>query len=312
MKSTESLAMIDQAKKPAKTAKKKKSKSGILDRIKKSVAGEEDGMSGVIENDGIDLESGTIIVDDSPPEITITTAEVLRESTESEDEAIRGNDGKVFDIDLGPFFEIMGTDLNSKLAKNIITFVENLLARVIGRTGTYTLHGATQFLFRLSVDDVAGWKMASKIVNELGVQFLRDGFKPEELLPEVLAMVDEKDAYNKDGSINIENALAARIPYEPEPERVLDKTGPEWAYAEGYDPEAEEETPEWAHDPDVDPDVEYVPEWDVDDESNRSASTRVPRGVERRKNKMKVNPKKNRRKQSHGRRDKDNPNTSVW
>ncbi len=304
--------MKNQAKKPAKSAKKKKPKSGILDRIKKSVAGEDNGMGGFAEDDGIDLESGTIIIDDSAPDVTITTAEVLRESTESEDEAIRGNEGKVFVIDLGPFFTVMGTDPTSKLAKNLIIFGENLLARVIGRTGTYTLHGDTQFLFRLSVDDVAGWKMASKIVNELGVQFLRDGFKPEELLPEVLAMVDEKDAYNEDGSINVENALKARIPYEPERERVRDESGPKWTYEEGVDPNAEKEGPEWVHDPDVDPDVEYNPEWDVDAESNRTARTRVQRGTQRRVNKMKVDRKKDRRRLSHGRRIIDNPNTSVW
>jgi len=308
--------MKNTARKPAKVQKKKPSgakSGGIFNRIKKTVAGDDNGgMSGVVENDGIDLETGTIIVDDSAPEVTISTAEVLRESTKSEDKEVRGSEGKVFVIDLGPFFAVMGTDPSSKLGKNLIIFGENLLARVIGRTGTYTLHGQTQFLFRLSVDDVAGWKMASKIVNELGVQFLRDGFKPEELLPEVLAMVDEKDAYNADGSINVEGALAARIPYEPEPERERDQNGPEWQYEEGYDPEAEKSSPEWYHDPDADPDAEFVPEWDADTESHRSAGARVSRGTERRQVKMKVNSKKERRKKSHGRRDTDDPNTSVW
>jgi hypothetical protein len=300
------------AKKSGKKSAKKKPAGGFLDRIKKTVAGDGNGgMNGVVEDDGIDLETGTIKVDDSPPEVVISTAEVLRESTESESDVVRGNEGKVFVIDLGPFFEVMGTDPASKLARSLITFGENLLARIIGRSGTYTLHGDTAFLFRLTVDDVAGWKMASKIVNELGVQFLRDGFKPEEILPEVLAMVDEKDAYDADGNINVEKALEARIPYM-EIKIVKDETGAEWFYEEGFDPEKKKVDPEWQHDPNVDPDAEYNPEWDVDAEAIRSATSRVERGQERRKLKLKIQPEKNRRKNNHGRRDSDNPNTSVW
>lgn len=295
-----------------KTAKKKSS-GGFLDRLKKTVVGNsQDGMGGFVEDDSIDLDSGVIVIDDTPPDVTISASEVLRESTENESKEVRGTSGKVFVIDLEPFFKVMNTDMTSKLAKNLINFGENLLARAIGRSGTYTLNGQTQFLFRLSVDDVEGWKMASRIVNELGVNFLRDGFKPEEMLPAVLAMVDEKDAYNADGTINIEKALTARIPYEPEPERERDDSGPGWYYGKGVDPESEKEGPEWSYEEDVDPDAEFTPEWGVDEDANRSKSVRVNRGPERRENEMKVDPKKDHRKSKHGRRDIDNPNASVW
>jgi len=131
-------------KKTGKKAVKKKSSGGFLNRIKKSVVGDnQDGMGGYVEDDTVDLDSGTIVIDDSGPDITVSTAEVLRESTESESEEVRGNEGKVFVIDLGPFFKAMGTKPEGKLGKNLIMFAENLLARAIGRSGTYTLHGQT-------------------------------------------------------------------------------------------------------------------------------------------------------------------------
>ena len=139
-----------------KTAKKKSS-GGFLDRLKKTVVGNsQDGMGGFVEDDSIDLDSGVIVIDDTPPDVTISASEVLRESTENESKEVRGTSGKVFVIDLEPFFKVMNTDMTSKLAKNLINFGENLLARAIGRSGTYTLNGQTQFLFRLSVDDVEG------------------------------------------------------------------------------------------------------------------------------------------------------------
>jgi len=279
-----------------KKASKKRSSGGLLNRLKQSVVGDsQDGMGGFVEDDSIDLDGGTIIIDESGPDVTLTTSEILRESTETESEEVRGSEGKVFVIDLGPFFKAMGTDPNGKLGKKLIMFAENLLARAIGRSDTYTFHGQTQFLFRLAVDEVEGWKMASKIVNELGINFLRDGFNPEELLPEVLALVEEADAFDAEGNLNVEKALAARIPYEPEEIKEKDDTGPEWYYEEG-----------------IDPDAVVDPEWNEDTGGHRSMSDRVERGPERRQMKMKLNPAKNRRKKKYGRRDSDNPNASVW
>lgn len=305
--------MIQKAKRSAKQRKSKKPRAGIFERIKKSVAGDAAGeLSEFGTNDGVDLESGTIVIDDSAPETTITTTEILRAGTASEDAAARGDEGKVFVIDLGPFFTVMGSDSKSKIGKNLVIFGENLLARIIGRNGTYTLHGQTQFLFRLSVDDVKGWKMASKIVNELGVNFLRDSFKPEEMLPEVLAMVDAKDAYNADGSINIEKSLATRTSYKPAVKVVeKEQAGPKWSYDKDVDPN-EEKNNDWFYGAGVDPDAVYTPEWNADAESQRSASARVKRGNQRRKFEANVDTKKNRRHLAHGRRDSDNPNTSVW
>ena len=205
-----------------------------------------------------------------------------------------GNEGKVFVIDLGPFFKAMGTDPDGKLGKNLIMFAGNILARAIGWSGTYTLHGQTQFLFYLAVDEVEGWKMASKIVNELGINFLRDGFNPEELLPEVLAMVDEEDAFDANGQLVVEKAFAARILYEPKEVQEKDETGPEWYFEEGVDPEAE-----------------FDPEWNITESSHRSVNDRVERGPERRQVKMKVDPAKIVAKRNMA-RDSDNPNASVW
>ena len=285
--------MAKSAKKRAKKPTKKKS-GGFLDRIKKTVQS-DDGMGGFAEDDSIDLDSGTIVIDESGPDVTVTTSEILRESSKEESQEVRGNEGKVFVIDLGPFFNAMGTDPKGKLGKKLIMFAENLLARAIGRTGTYTFHGQTQFLFRLSVDDAEGWKMASKIVNELGTNFLRDGFNPEELLPEVLAVVDEAEAFDADGNINVEKALAARIPFEPEEVKEKDETSPEWYYEEG-----------------IDPDAVANPEWDENTGGHRSVSDRVQRGPQRRQMGMKLDPNKERRKKKYGRRDADNPNASVW
>ena len=49
--------------------------------------------------------------------------------------------------------------------------------------------------------------MASKIVNNIGTHFLRYGFKPEDIIPAALAMVDLEDAVMENGDIDPAKAI---------------------------------------------------------------------------------------------------------
>lgn len=244
--------------------------------------------------DGIDLESGTISIDMSAPEEQISTQDILS-STEAtaETSLIAGNTGKIYILDLRPVFKAMGATAGDKRASSLVRFCETLLSRALGSLGTYNNHDDEQFLFQLKKSDGDGLTMASRIVNELGVNFLRDGFNAEELASEVLGVVDAANALDSNGRIIAHKALAATRLQATDSEDPEDD-GPVWL------PMSSEEEEE-----------EALPEWQEVGVDERTAAERVKRGADRRARKLPI-AGPDRREQNHGRRETDDPNVTVW
>ena len=267
-------------KKTAKASKTKKNK------------GASGGLPGTVEiSDGIDLESGTITIDTSAPEKTVSTSEILQEiDAGADDTLIKGQAGKVYILDLKPIFKAIGTSTGEKPARSLVRFCETLLSRTIGHGGTYTCQDDEIFFFQLKKPDGDGLRMASKIVNELGVQFLRDGFNAEELVSEVLGVIDAADAFGDDGRIDPDKSLAA-LTREQERDLELNRI---WA------PSGETEEVE-----------EAMPEWHEGVKDERPAGQRVKRSNQRRRKKWPI-AGPDRRRKTKGRRDTDKSNASVW
>ena len=256
-----------------------------------------DGMSAAHRDKNVDLDGGVITVEEADPSEAISTADVLRAGEAGEGDSLyQGQEkGVVYVLDLQPFYKAIGATPNDKMGHTLVQFSENLLARLLKGGGTYTCHQNEKFLFRLHKSDAEGWLMASKVVNDLGTHFLRDGFRPEEILPEALAMVDLVNAMDENGEIDPHKAMAARRKI---PDKLIKQTI--------------ELGPVWEHMGDGDPDAEYIPEWLTDPEAHRSIGVRVQRGEERRKRKLRYPKDADRRADSNGRRDSDNPDKSVW
>jgi hypothetical protein len=104
--------------------------------------------------DGVDVDAGIIVVDDSPPEQTINTSEILRTGDDlGGDTASGARPGKVFILDIGPIFKLLGVKPKDRPGHNLNRFCDNLLARSVARLGTYEAQGADCFLFRLNMND---------------------------------------------------------------------------------------------------------------------------------------------------------------
>lgn len=271
----------------------------LLSRLKKSVIGDEvDDFGDIAESDqddGLDLESGIIHIDDSAPEQLISTADVLRESSDSKEESqVRGHGGKVFVLDLRPFFAAINATPDTKLGQNLVAFSENVLARMIGHRGTYTLHKNETFFFRLKVSEEEGWAEAAKIVNDIGRHFLRDAFNAEEYEAQVLGLVDADAAVDADGNFSFDLALENKEVIGKKTVEVEDDGGPDW---KAFGDESEE--------------IDWANKWEQKAHESRPQKARVQRGPDRRGRQRKIS-FGDRRKRSYGRRDSDDPTKSVW
>ena len=130
--------------------------------------------------DGVDVDAGIVVVDASPPDQTIATAEILRTGDDTASGALPG---KAFILDLGPIFRLFDIKPKDRPGHNLGRFCDNLLARSVARLGTYEAQGAEIFLFCLNMDDDRALRAAIALVNEAGNYFLRDGFQAEALVP---------------------------------------------------------------------------------------------------------------------------------
>jgi hypothetical protein len=270
----------------------------LLSKLKKSVLGDQvDDFGDIAEmddDDGLDIESGIIHIDDSETEQLLSTTDVLRESTDtSEASLVRGHGGKVYVLDLRPFFTAIHATPDSKLGQNLISFSENVLARMIGRRGTYTLHKDETFFFRLKVTEEEGWAEATKIVNDIGSHFLRDSYKAEEFEALVLGLVDSEDAMDENGNFNFDLALESKTGLSKDTAELAEG-GPDW---KPIGEDADE--------------IDWSGKWEQKAHQSRPAGVRVQRGPDRRGTQGRIQ-FADRRKRSYGRRDSDDPNKSVW
>ena len=98
-------------------------RESFLKKFKKTVLGDDmDEFAEPGLDDGLDLESGVIRIDDRGPEQRLSTADVLRETQGSiEDSLVRGHGGKVFVLDLRPFFDAINANSGTKLGQHLLT-----------------------------------------------------------------------------------------------------------------------------------------------------------------------------------------------
>lgn len=272
--------------------------AGILKRIKESVvgSGQDDGLGGAIDDSGVDLESGTITIEEVSDDEIVTTGDVLREGFDHESEAFfKGFTGTVFVLDISPIYNVIGTLPNSRIGASLVTFAETLLHRELHGIGTFKNHGDAHFFFRLNKDDAEGWNLAAMCVNEIGEHFLRDRYKPDDMLPLMVAAVEEGDLKGKDGEFKADYALERRknqVDYEASQERK--QREPEWEKLDRKKLERLQNR-----------------EWQEEAVQMRAALDHVSRGPDRRK--IKANHQGvEQRKQVKGRRDLDNPKQQVW
>lgn len=248
--------------------------------------------------DIIDIENGVIRIDDAKPDRVISTTDILAESTDEDKKKIRGNGGKVFIISLIPFYKAIGAKPNSRMAHSLTNFTETTLTRMVAGRGIFNINTNDRIFIRLNTPDSEGWAEASKIVNEIGMHFLRDGFNPETFLPEALAFVDEEDCFGDDGTFDYDKAFDARtFPKENNSNVIRIDDSPAWQQvARKRDKEIESVAEKWT--------TEAV-------KIDAPKKSRKQRGPDRRKKKVPFEGL-DRRKNPRGRRDADDPMKKVW
>jgi len=277
---------------------KEKMKSSLLKKIKDSVIGDmpDDGIGGPVDDDGVDLESGTIVIDDSTgPKEIVSTGAILREGFDHEtDIFFKGFTGTVFVLDLNPFFDSIGTTSASRIGESLVAFAVNILDRELEGIGAYKNFKNEQFFFRLNKDDAEGWVMAAKAVNAIGEHFLRDAYEPDDMISELLATVDLNDLKGTDGEFDGDTALENKVSITSLEDAIKHSVEPLWEKLNHAGVKGERNM-----------------NWETETKEMRNALDQVERGPERRQRKIDA-PSRMERRNNTGRRDSDNPNKTVW
>jgi hypothetical protein len=266
-------------------------KSSLLQKLKNSVVGEEE----KIDIDGVDLDSGTIIIEESGPQEIVSTGAVLREGFDHEtDIFFKGFTGTVFVLDLNPFFAAIGTTSNSRIGESLIAFAETNLSRELQGIGSFKNYSNEQFFFRLNKDDAEGWVMAAKAVNAIGEHFLRDSYEADDMISELLASVDINDLKGENGVFDGAKAMANKVAVKSVEDAIQKSEELLWEKLDAGGVKRSTNT-----------------EWETETKDMREALNKVDRGPERRQREIKA-PAHMERRKTTGRRDIDNPNKSVW
>jgi len=262
--------------------------TGRLKRLSRSRNNDGEGVNGV------DLENGTISIDvEGLGYDEVGTRDVFREGEENEGrEMLIADDPSVYIIDLRPFYKAINTETGSRLANGLLETAENMLERRLKGEGTYTNRDNEVILFRFRNSREDGLRVAVGFVNEIGRHFLRDAYKSEDFVEQVINMSESKTAIDGDGNINVDNALKYRL--------IVDRST----------------------------ENEFVPEWDTEESDryreprdlmelaveihHRPTSEKIERtGADRRQMSLPFEGE-DRRKKQRGRRDEDNPSMNVW
>lgn len=268
--------------------------SRLLGKTTKRKPGSADALGGFEIDESIDLDSGTIYIDDSiDPERVVATSSVFAE-TEAMDErtTIAGGGAKIFAFDLRPFFKAIGTKAGQRPADTFTRFCENWLSRSVGPAGAYEFDGLEFFFFRLDLPNAEAVNEAIKIVNEIGMQYLRDAFNPD-LVPQAIVPLDADKAVNdKTGRIDRKAAFDALSQWREIHGKVL----------------TEAQIVAASHDRDE----EKVLMIEIE-AAERPAAMRIQRGPQRRQKERKIVKGEDRRKRKRGRRAADDTrNGASW
>ncbi|MEK9677182.1 MAG: hypothetical protein VW169_02180 [Rhodospirillaceae bacterium] len=243
---------------------------------------------------GVDLEKGTINIDvEGLGHDEVGTRDVFREGDENEGRAMLvADDPSVYIIDLHPFYKAIGTETGSRLANGLLEAAENMLERRLKGEGNFTNRDNEIILFRFRTSREDGLRVAVGFVNEIGRHFLRDAYKSEDFVEQVINMSESKTAVDDDGNIDVDNALKYRL--------IVDRSTEQ----------------------------EFATEWDADESDgyrepmelmelaveihHRHTSEKIERtGVDRRQMSLPFEGE-DRRKKQRGRRDEGNPSMNVW
>jgi hypothetical protein len=255
-------------------------------------------LGGLDVDDSIDLENGTIYIDDRIDEDRIVAASQVFEDAALTDERIAqtkiaGGGGKVFAFDLRPFFRAIGTKAGERSADTFTRFCENWLSRAVGKTGAYEFDGLEFFFFKLDLPNDEAVNEAIEIINEIGLQYLRGAFNPD-LVPQSIAPLDADKAIDANGNIDRKMAFDALAGW-----RDLHGRG---------DKMTKERLVEISRDRPVE-ELTMV----AIEAADRPAAMRVQRGPDRRKKVRKIVKGEDRRKRKRGRRATDDMrNGAAW
>lgn len=257
-----------------------------------------DPLGGFEADDSIDLESGTIYIDDRIDEDRIVaTSEVFEDAALTDERIaatkIAGGGGKVFAFDMRPFFRAIGTKAGERSADTFTRFCENWLSRAVGKGGAYEFDGLEFFFFKLDLPNDEAVNEAIEIINEIGLQYLRGAFNPD-LVPQSIAPLDADKAIDANGKIDRKMAFDALAGW-----RALHGRG---------DKMTKERLVEISHDRPVEELTMIAIEA-----AERPAAMRIQRGPERRKKVRKIVKGEDRRKRKRGRRATDDMrNGASW
>jgi len=257
-----------------------------------------DPLGGFEVDDSIDLESGTIYIDDHIDEDRIVaTSEVFEDAALTDERIaatkIAGGGGKVFAFDMRPFFRAIGTKAGERSADTFTRFCENWLSRAVGKGGAYEFDGLEFFFFKLDLPNDEAVNEAIEIINEIGLQYLRGAFNPD-LVPQSIAPLDADKAIDANGKIDRKMAFDALAGW-----RALHGRG---------DTMTKERLVEISHDRPVEELTMIAIEA-----AERPAAMRIQRGPERRKKVRKIVKGEDRRKRKRGRRATDDMrNGASW
>jgi hypothetical protein len=266
----------------------------LLGKSKKKRVSDDNPFASIDLDESIDLDSGTIYIDDTVDESKVVqTTEVFQQAAANDPRAkkIAGGGGKVFLLDLNPFFKSMGTRKGDRAAQTFTRFCENWLSRQVAGGGAFELVRNEIFFFRLNLPNKEAGPKAVEIVNSIGQQYLRDAFNAN-LVPDMLGAVDE-DSAMREGQIDPNKAMMAleqwrKLSYEQRQDLMANA----W------------ETEELPDDSGT-----YM----VEIRNERPASVRVIRGPERRQKRVASYAGQEKRRRKYGRRASDNPrNGAAW
>lgn len=207
----------------------------------------------------------------------------------------------VFIMSLAPIYKALGSH-EGRLAEALRESCKRIFSdKITADRGRASIKG-DNFVMRFSEDKKTGFQLAGAIVNAIGIHNLSDRFKIMDI-PDLLIVAEVGDITNGDGSLNDEK-IKATVESGGRPIE-MDQPGdgsPQWfklfwkgntALAVSF-----EETQA----------VDSGPDnlWTVIDHQKKQMTERGP---ERRMEKIKVNPRKERRTSWHGRRMMDSMKT---
>lgn len=243
-------------------------------------------------DDGVDLDNNKIVLDLSKPKEKVATRQVLKTGTKYEEKNTFKNDaGKVYVLDLRPFFKVMKTKPGSRMAQSFIDYCDNRFAQLIGSEGAYTCRKDRQFLFQLSTTGEAGWLEAVDIINDIGVHYLRDAYDPELMVKAALAMMNPEEA----------NKIDSRV----ESNREIDNQP-----IVVHDVELENEDKHWS--PIEREKIKKDMQWETQVVPSSYQARKEKRAQQRRQADATNYNGIERRFKSSGRREMDNPGREVW